>query len=89
VTIIEKIQSEIENRVITWKLGQIKLGVALAIEDYPKGAVSTALLPSRTAYDAWKEYTMRRYNREEAVRKETRRREAVINRRRGYSSASV
>lgn len=82
----EQIRTTIESRVTTWKLAQIKLGVALAIRDYPTGAVNYGALPSRTAHNAYNAYTIRRYRREEEARKVARRREAALSRRRGYTT---
>lgn len=86
MNIFEQIQSEIENRVTAFKLGQIKLGVALAIHEYPTGAMSANALPSRTAYNAYMQYTKRRFLREQEAKKQLRR---IANRRRGYSSTTV
>ena len=48
--------------------------------------MSATALPSRTAYNAYMQYTKRRFLREQEAKKQLRR---IANRRRGYSSASV
>lgn len=81
-----KVSEYIEQRIIVKKLGQIRLGVRLAAEDYPTGAVSAALLPTRTAHNAYMTYTKRRFNREKANRVEAKRLERIASRRRGYAN---
>lgn len=84
-----KFSEVIRERIVARKLGQIKLGVALAIADYPTGAVSAALLDSRTAHTAYMTYTKRRFERERGQREEAKRLESIHNRRRGYDAAHV